>query len=115
MGDLFVGLQFPFIDVDGGGHAGEWVETLDEILRVVPADATLIPGHGEIGTVKDLKYFRDYITELRVQVGKAVKAGKTLQETIDSVRVDKYDRIQPWFRKLENNVGAVYREFKSGK
>ncbi len=112
MGDMFVGLQYPFIDTDGGGHSGEWVETLDEILRVIPADARVIPGHGEVGTMEELKYFRDYIVEIRAAVGEAVKEGKSLQEAIDSIRILKHDRIQPWFRKLEHNIGVVYQEFQ---
>ena len=113
MGDMFVGLQYPFIDVDGGGHAGEWVETLDEIIERIPSDTKVIPGHGEVGTMEELRYFRDFIAYLRERVGEAVRGGKSLQEAVDTIRNEKYDRMQPWFMKLENNIGAVYQELQS--
>ena len=51
MGDLFFHKVVPFIDVKGGGSPGGYLKALDAVIARVPADVTIIPGHGEVTDV----------------------------------------------------------------
>ena len=58
-----------------------FLKNLDSVLAWLPADAKIIPGHGEVGTIEDLKQFRGFVAESISAVQKDIASGKTLDET----------------------------------
>ena len=79
-GDTFFSGRFPNIDLNGGGDVRGYIRNVEEALRKVPADAKLIPGHGPLSTVKELKEFHEMLVETSGIVEKAIAAGKTLDQ-----------------------------------
>src|SRR5688572_17650754 len=59
-GDVFVP-HLPWIDRDSGGRLSGLRTAIDRLLRVIPRDATIIPGHGPTSTYEDLQRFRDML------------------------------------------------------
>ena len=47
MGDIFVRYGFPFIDLNGGGSVQGMIAACEAVLTQLPADAHVIPGHGD--------------------------------------------------------------------
>jgi cyclase len=80
MGDMFFNGLFPFIDVDNGGDIDNWVKQLDLILGKLPSDAKIIPGHGPLGGVTELRAFRQMLVDSANLVRTQMKAGKTLAQ-----------------------------------
>jgi glyoxylase-like metal-dependent hydrolase (beta-lactamase superfamily II) len=80
MGDDFVTYGFPFVDQSSGGSVLGLVEALDVILGQVPADAKVIPGHGDVSTVADVKKFRSALEEMVGVVKKGLAAGKSVEQ-----------------------------------
>jgi glyoxylase-like metal-dependent hydrolase (beta-lactamase superfamily II) len=80
MGDMFFNGLFPFLDVDNGGDIVNWVRQLDAILAKLPADIKIIPGHGPLAGVAELKAFRQMLADSAEIVGKQIKGGKTLEQ-----------------------------------
>jgi glyoxylase-like metal-dependent hydrolase (beta-lactamase superfamily II) len=60
--DFFVG-RFPFVDLESGGSVQGVINNVAAILKEIPADAKLIPGHGPLSTVADLKTYHDTLAE----------------------------------------------------
>ena len=55
MGDqLFTG-RFPFVDVGSGGSIDGFVANLERMVEMLPADTQVIPGHGPLGNIDDIK------------------------------------------------------------
>src|SRR6476661_2094885 len=54
-GDTFFSGRFPNIDLAGGGDVRGYIRNVEDAIKKVPADAKLIPGHGPLSTVKELK------------------------------------------------------------
>ena len=79
-GDTFFSGRFPNIDLGGGGDVRGYIRNVEDALRKTPADAKLIPGHGPLSTVKELREFRDMLVETSGIVEKAIAAGKTLDQ-----------------------------------
>jgi glyoxylase-like metal-dependent hydrolase (beta-lactamase superfamily II) len=77
MGDDFVTYGFPFIDLASGGSVKGLIANLDKLIPEVPADAKIIPGHGAISTVEDLKKFAATLKEIVATIEAGVKKGKT--------------------------------------
>jgi glyoxylase-like metal-dependent hydrolase (beta-lactamase superfamily II) len=78
-GDQFFSGRFPNIDLSGGGDVRGYVHNVEELLRKVPPDAKLIPGHGPLSTVKELKEFHTMLVETSRLVEEKISAGKTLE------------------------------------
>src|SRR5687767_9844739 len=61
-GDDYVRYGFPFIDIYGGGSSKGMIAALEGAIAQLPADVKVIPGHGEIATLNDV---RGYVTLLK--------------------------------------------------
>ena len=82
MGDTFVHGFFPLVDVDGGGHVDGLIESANRVLARAKPDTRIIPGHGPLATVADLKKFRDMLVDVRQRITGGIAAGKTLDAFI---------------------------------
>ena len=110
MGDLLVTGTYPFIDLEGGGSSEGWMKNLEAVLGRLPQDTRVIPGHGEVGTMTDVKRLRSYMSDLRAAVSSAMKAGKSLEEAIREIRLDAYADLKATFMSLPANVDQIWRE-----
>lgn len=54
-GDVFFNGKYPFIDLDNGGSIKGYIEGIEKALLLINEDTKIIPGHGELGTYKDLQ------------------------------------------------------------
>lgn len=80
MGDQFFSGKFPFIDLGSGGDVAGYLANVEKALALIPSDTRVIPGHGPLSTVEDLKAFRDMLVETTGVVKKAIAAGKSLEQ-----------------------------------
>ena len=80
LGDQFFAGKFPFIDLKSGGDVTGYVRNVGEVLKKISADAKVIPGHGPLATVEDLKVFYAMLVETTGLVQQAITAGKTLDQ-----------------------------------
>ncbi len=79
-GDTFFSGRFPNIDLNGGGSISGYIQNVADAVQKTPADAKLIPGHGPLSTVKELKEFHAMLVETSAVVQKAIDGGKTLEQ-----------------------------------
>ncbi len=79
-GDLFFNGRFPYVDLGGGGSVQGYIEATRSLLKRIPADAQIIPGHGPLAGREDLKTALDMLEMSADLVQKAIAAGKTLEE-----------------------------------
>jgi glyoxylase-like metal-dependent hydrolase (beta-lactamase superfamily II) len=80
MGDIYVRYGFPFIDLNSGGSVQGMIAACQDVLRRAPADAKIVPGHGELGTIADLREYAQMLTDTSAAVTRALKANKTLAQ-----------------------------------
>jgi cyclase len=93
MGDMFFHGMFPFMDVANGGDIESWVRQLDLILSSLPADVKIIPGHGPLVGIAELKAFRQMLFDSADIVRTQMKDGKTLEQ-IKAAGLP--ERFAPW-------------------
>jgi len=106
LGDQFVTGRFPYVDVGNGGDIKGFLKNIDDVLAWVPADTKIIPGHGVVSTVDDLKKFRAFVAESISVVQQDIASGKTLDQVkANQEFLDKYPEWRNGGRWLE----AVYK------
>jgi len=80
MGDIYVRYGFPFIDINAGGAVQGMIAACEDVLRRVPADTRVVPGHGELAGVADLREYLQMLKDTSAAVADAMKTGKTLAQ-----------------------------------
>jgi glyoxylase-like metal-dependent hydrolase (beta-lactamase superfamily II) len=80
MGDDFFNGLFPFIDVHNGGSLRGFIAGIEKLLPRIPPGAKLIPGHGPVGTVEDLRRFLAMVKETTAVVEAAIAKGQSLEQ-----------------------------------
>jgi glyoxylase-like metal-dependent hydrolase (beta-lactamase superfamily II) len=115
MGDMFFNGMFPFLDVANGGDIDNWVRQLDAIIAGLPDDTKIIPGHGPLTGVAELKAFRQMLYDSAEIVRKQITEGKTLAQ-VQAAGVP--DRLAPWtkgFLTTPQWLELVYRSLEKKK
>ena len=90
MGDDFVRYGFPFIDVASGGSVQGMIDAMEKAAAQLPADAKVIPGHGAISNLDDVRAFTKMLKETSAVVQKALDD----HETLDQMKQEKI--LAPW-------------------
>src|SRR3954465_1431294 len=80
MGDDFVRYGFPFIDVSSGGSVQGMIAAMEKATAQLPADVKVIPGHGQLSNLDDVRAFTTMLKETLAVVQKALDAHKRLEE-----------------------------------
>ena len=113
MGDDFFARRFPFVDLESGGTVLGLTKNIGDILAKLPADVKIIPGHGPISTVDDLKLYHRMLVETTDIVRKKMAAGRTL----DQIKADGVpEEWKPWgtgFIKTEPWLETIYRSLST--
>jgi glyoxylase-like metal-dependent hydrolase (beta-lactamase superfamily II) len=79
MGDTFMTISYPFVDLGSGGNLDGYVSAADKVLGMVDASFKIIPGHGVLSGKTELKAWRDMVAAISARVKKQIAAGKTLE------------------------------------
>ncbi len=110
LGDLlFIG-RFPWLgDCDLTG----WVSCLNHILSLDLV--TIVPGHGDVSTLKDVADFRDLLVALSDPAQKAVNEGWSEEAALATIRLSQYAHLPRYREWLEPNIRSAYRYFKDGR
>ena len=80
MGDLFFSGRFPYVDLNNGGDVEGLIRHLEQLLTELPPDVKLIPGHGPLSDIDDLKTYHQTLVETRDLIRNQIEAGKSLEE-----------------------------------
>lgn len=90
MGDDFVRYGFPFIDVASGGSVQGMIAAMEKVSAELPADVKVIPGHGALSNLDDVRAFVKMLKETSAAVQKAIDEHKTVEQM-------KQEKIlEPW-------------------
>lgn len=121
-GDLVFNRLYPVVDRPAGARFKGWITRLEEIVKLYPADAVYVFGHGKAkfgvtGGHADILVFRDYLTALLAHVEKEIKAGKPREEIVKLENFPGFPDLHappgPGNR-LGGNLGTAYDELTSG-
>ena len=110
MGDQFFNGGFPFVDLSSGGSVAGYLHTVSAVLEKVPADAKIIPGHGKLATVDDLKAFRAMLVETTDIVKQGMAAGKSLADLKAAGLPEKFKSFGTGFIKTDRWIETIYND-----
>jgi glyoxylase-like metal-dependent hydrolase (beta-lactamase superfamily II) len=97
--------RLPYQTLGGFSEADQYM-LIDRAIAMKPA--FIVPGHGEIGTVKDLEDYKQYYVDLLNGVKAGIAAGKTLPEIQASLTLDKYKSWGTYEQIRPLNIQGAY-------
>jgi glyoxylase-like metal-dependent hydrolase (beta-lactamase superfamily II) len=92
-GDLFFEVGFPYIDLKSGGSVKGYLASVRAMLKSIPDNVVIIPGHGKITNKPSLKNFAAMIEFSIARVSKAISDGKSDDEIIAAGIGEQYKSL----------------------
>ena len=108
MGDDFFAGKFPFIDLDSGGSVEGLAKNIGEIIPKLPASVKLIPGHGPLSTVDDLKAYHHMLLTTTDIVRKKIAAKQSLDQIKKEGLPAEWKSWGEGFMKTDQWIELVY-------
>jgi len=93
LGDMFFFEMFPAVYAEGGGNIRQLVVSLEKIIADSPADVKVVPGHGRLATMQDLKNYVAMLKDTIAIVDAKIRGGKTLDQMKTEKVLAKYDAL----------------------
>jgi glyoxylase-like metal-dependent hydrolase (beta-lactamase superfamily II) len=111
-GDAFFNGTYPFIDTDNGGRLSGYMAGLQKIIKMVNEDTKIIPGHGNVASIDDLKYTERMFQFLSDRIAYYILDNKTEAEVIAMGLTKEYDDrgFGDGFITTDQFVGIMYKE-----
>ena len=113
LGDHFFNGRFPYVDVPSGGAVDGLIANLEGVLEMLPADTRIIPGHGALASIDDLRTYVTVVRESQAMVRDAVADG-----TIGDLERDGFGQWEDWgsgFISTERWIAIVQESDASGE
>ena len=108
MGDDFVTYGFPFIDVDGGGSIDGMISGVEGAIEKLPPDVKVIPGHGPVSNLDDVRAYLKMLKETRAAVQQALGKNMTLAEMKEKKILDPWKKYSGDFISEDVFLETVY-------
>jgi glyoxylase-like metal-dependent hydrolase (beta-lactamase superfamily II) len=89
-------------------YVQDWIESL-RAVEAMDFDV-LVPGHGPLGRKEHARMFREYLEELRAEVLRYAREGKSVDEVKQLVKMAKYETWTNYKEWLAPNVEGMYRQ-----
>lgn len=99
-GDIFVRYGLPFSDIVAGGSIQGMIAACEKVSDTLPADVKVIPGHGEVASMDDVRAYTKMLNATMAVAQKALAEGKTLEQ------MKQENILGPWQDKAQGFVKA---------
>jgi glyoxylase-like metal-dependent hydrolase (beta-lactamase superfamily II) len=84
-GDLFVRNRLPYIDENNGGDIYGVIQAINYLINVANEESKIVPGHGDVCGLKELREYRDMLTAIRNKTIVLAREKKTEEEIFTSI------------------------------
>ncbi len=91
MGDIWFNGLYPYVDLDAGGNIRGFQTAVTKAISLANQSTKIIPGHGPLGTLAELKAYAEFINEAVKNVEALIAAGNSLQQIIALKPTAKWD------------------------
>ncbi len=109
MGDVFFAGRFPFVDLDSGGDVEGLIKNIAKLVRQLPPGVKIIPGHGPVSSLNDLKAYHGMLIETRDLVRESMAAGRTVDQIKAAGLPEKWKTWGVGFISTERWVETIHR------
>ena len=115
MGDDFVRYGFPFIDVASGGSVQGMIDAMEKASAQLPPDVKVIPGHGALSNLDDVRAFVKMLKETSAVVQKALDQHKTVEQMKQEKILAPWEKFSGGFINSDAFIETLYNSLTGHK
>jgi glyoxylase-like metal-dependent hydrolase (beta-lactamase superfamily II) len=112
MGDEFIRYGFPFVDILGGGSVQGMIAACEKAAATLPADVKVIPGHGELATMDDLREYTKMMKDTMAVVQAAIAKGETTDQMKSEKILAAWQKYSGAFVNTDAWIDTLYNSLK---
>jgi cyclase len=112
MGDEFIRYGFPFVDILGGGSVQGMIAACEKVAATLPADVKVIPGHGELATIDDLREYTKMMKDTMAVVQAAIAKGETTDQMKSEKILAAWQKYSGAFVNTDAWIDTLYNSLK---
>ena len=90
-GDVYRTTSYAYIDSANGGSFLGTIKAYDLLIERSNAETKIVPGHGVVSNVAEVKAVRDMMLVIRDRIGSAIAEGMTLEQAQAAGLTAEYD------------------------
>jgi cyclase len=115
MGDDFVRYGFPFIDVASGGSVQGMIAAMEKVSGELPPDVKVIPGHGALSNLGDVRAFVKMLKETSAAVQQAIDEHKTVEQMKQEKILAPWAKWSGEFLDADKFIETLYNSLTGSK
>jgi formylglycine-generating enzyme required for sulfatase activity/glyoxylase-like metal-dependent hydrolase (beta-lactamase superfamily II) len=110
MGDLWnSGISsFPTVDIEAGGSISGMLKNIEKLIRIIPENAKIIPGHYALSDLDDLRSTWEMLKETTGLVMEKKAAGKSLENIEKEGFPSRYDSWGTAYTNADTWIENIY-------
>ena len=105
MGDQLFNGAFPYIDMPSGGSVDGYISNLRQVIRDMPNDITIIPGHGPLADIAAVATCLQVIEDTRRIIVNGIEDGK--DDTAIAADLSDYTDWAQGFVRMNRWIGII--------
>jgi len=117
MGDTYRTATYPVADPSDGGSYLGLIKIMEMAIAMSGPETKIIPGHGPVSSIDDLKKLRDMMMIICNRVQHSIQEGKSLDEVLASKPTAEFDERWAFperhFMSKEKMLGMFYKELSA--
>lgn len=111
MGDLYFSGIFPFVDLDNGGSVTGYIDDIKKIIPELKEDVKIIPGHGPLSTLDDLKTNLRMLEETTALVRRKMQSGASLDVIKKEGLQEEWKSWSWFFITTDRWIETIYKSY----
>jgi glyoxylase-like metal-dependent hydrolase (beta-lactamase superfamily II) len=113
MGDyLFTGM-FPVVDLKSGGNVQGYLANIEKVLNGLPDDVKIIPGHGALSTLSDLRQNYRMLLDTTALVKQKMHEGKSLEDIKREGLQEEWGSWAWWRVSQDEWIETIYYSYSN--
>jgi len=106
---------FPFVDVASGGSVQGIIDAMEKTAAQLPADVKVIPGHGALSNLDDVRAYTKMLKETSAVVQKELGERKTLDQMKQARILAPWEKFSGSFINTDAFIETLYNSLTGHK
>jgi len=112
VGDVYRTTSYPYIDTGNGGSFLGTIKAYDLLIEVCDANTLVLPGHGVISNVAEVRAVRDMLLVIRDRVRARIAAGDSLEQIQAAGLTAEYDERWESGRRIGSAAELLHAAYQ---
>lgn len=112
MGDLYFAGMYPIFHPEHNGSLNGYVKNIEKVLKEIPEDSKIVPGHGPLSSKSELAKYHQMIVASINTVRKGVRAGRTLEQIQKAGLASEWESFSHGYLSTDKWIALLYKNIK---